>query len=997
MIIPRLITGVEICRKSLAAFCKILLFFVVFAMDAYAQETHRRYDFKINEETLSKVLDAIVQQTGVLVLYPPKLANKAGMKPVDGRYTVSEALDIVLKDTGFSGGLTERGVIFISQGEKNKVRPSEKNMRTKKSLLSAVIGFFVGSGGVQYVSAQDTGGVSMQLEEIVVTGSRAANRAAIAVKNDYQQIMDALSADDVGALPDVNIAEAFRRMPGVYTQFSEDEGRFVVVRGLSPELNLVTIDGMAIGSSDENSSQVNMEAIPAAAVKTLEVFKTLTPDLDGNAIGGTLNMVTRSAYDSADMNLSVSADLSQYSFDEVSGDNDLSGALSIGYSDTFGEDDQYGVVLSAGYDEKNRDGQNTFSKSRFDNGADSPPFFHQNYTRGLSNSWKRSSYAAKLEFKPSDELYLFLNNYYYNLEDDEELRLVRLDQRGARTYDDPNEPVSAQGRLTRDASFSGTETTTLGHHFHGEYYMNDMHLFSFDVAATSSQYRFPNQNLQFRADNRDELGYSFTYGTPPNLALNDPSYLLNASGPQYLNHKFELKTLDEDMTEIKFDYAFNADVHSLGWGAMAGAKFRRKDREFDREETQYNNFDEDAAGMDLTMAAFSNGASDWVPFYPNYPVADLNYDAFLDYFNNNQAFFSENPNNARTSTERDYTLTEDVTSFYARVQYAAERFNIIGGVRFERTELDTDGFLFDRTLNVATANSYSSSYNDVLPSISATYRITDTLMLRGAISESIGRPNPGDVKARETREVDDGNLEVEYDIGTPDLKPRRATNFDVSLENYFDDGDSIVAVAIFYKDIKDLILDTTIEGGTELVDGVAYDVIVNQLKNADTSEVTGVEFSFIKNTFDYDFLPDVFNGLGLSANATWLDAEMNVVGSDGKKLTIDHLEDQADFLFNASLFYNFEDRGEVRIAYNYTDSYSTGLRLDGGPEEERFLQAYEQVDLQGRYDITDNFSIRARIRNLTDHIREQETFFENAPYYRQEFGRSYWLGVSYNY
>jgi len=139
--------------------------------------------------------------------------------------------------------------------------------------------------------------VSTEISEIVVTGQREAQRAAIAVKRRQFEVMDAVSSDDIGKLPDHNTAAALRRIPGVSIMEDQGEPRWPVLRGLASTYNRTTIDGAFVGSVDESARTVPMDIVPSVMAGRLEVIKTVTPENDANAIGGVINVRTRSAFD----------------------------------------------------------------------------------------------------------------------------------------------------------------------------------------------------------------------------------------------------------------------------------------------------------------------------------------------------------------------------------------------------------------------------------------------------------------------------------------------------------------------------------------------------------------------------------------------------------------------------------------------------------------------------------------------------------------------------
>jgi len=141
--------------------------------------------------------------------------------------------------------------------------------------------------------AQDT----TTVDAVVITGQREAQRAAIAVKREAFAVSDVVSADDIGKLPDHNTAAALRRIPGISVMEDQGEPRFPVIRGLRSTYNRTTIDGALVASVDESDRTVPMDIVPSVMAGRLEVIKTVTPENDGNAIGGVINVTTRSAFD----------------------------------------------------------------------------------------------------------------------------------------------------------------------------------------------------------------------------------------------------------------------------------------------------------------------------------------------------------------------------------------------------------------------------------------------------------------------------------------------------------------------------------------------------------------------------------------------------------------------------------------------------------------------------------------------------------------------------
>jgi iron complex outermembrane recepter protein len=955
--------------------------------------------FNIPPTNAAEAINLFAKQTGAKFLFPFDLAQARQSNPLRGCYTQEQALNILLHGSGLSSGLSDKGIIIISLAS-NKAFDTSTNqrkdkMKTKKSLLAVMIGFFAGQGTVH---AQGTDVPSMTLEEVVVTGTRAQNRAAIAIKSSNHQIMDAIGGDEAGKLPDVNIADVFRRLPGVTTLLNNDEGRYVAVRGLEPGLNYVTIDGMSVGSEEENGRKVNMETIPAGAVSSLEVFKTQMPEFDGNAIGGTLNLVTRSAYDSAEPYFKIDGNLTKYTFDETPGDNSISGSFNVAYGATFGADDQFGVVLSVGGDKKDRDAASTVTRHDYTTDADlnvTQSVLRQSYTRQRASVWERKNYSAKFEYKPNENLYTYFHQFYYALEEDQEFYLNKIQKSG--DYDAVTNTVSG-GVAASEITAQTEDRSTSGSHFHVDYFLNDMNKFSVDAAKSDVSFERDNLTHIFETGNDDKAALAYTIDNSdfyPNPVVSDPSVLLDPSNFIYKRAQAETKKQDETIDEVKFDYGYNTEAGAVGWGARAGLKYRETSRDFDRTRQRFTWGGDD----DLTMAGLTDQTI-ITPFRPVVPQIYPNIETTGAFFNNNfDQFTPDEGDNITSSTGNDFKFTEEVTAVYFGSQYIADSFSVFAGLRYEETEVTSEGTEENKDVDKTDPNRFVTTsnkgdYNDVLPSLSANYYITDQLVLRGALSRSIGRADPGDIKARNSIDEDPGKGIVKISQGNPDLKPRRSDNIDVSLEYYFDEGDGLLALALFHKNLKDYIISTTTDIGIRPEDG--YIIQLTEKQNANDAEVTGVEIGFVKNTLD--FLPEAFHGLGVSGNLTWLDAELTYFNSTlNREVTVDHLLNQTDFMANFSVFYNFLDRGEIRLAYNHQAAYSSGLKTNGKDYEERIVQETDIVDLQIRYDVSDNLTLTAKAKNLTDQEKETYVNFDTEPQFRDEFGRSYWIGASYTF
>lgn len=354
----------------------------------------------IKAAPLAAALQQLSKLSGIQFAYETHLAAGLKSRGSQAELSLNEAVAQLLRGTGLRFKRIDSTTVAIYPKKKSR----------SSSLLFLKPKF-------------DTDSETQVMESIVVTGSRTRNQSAINFKHHSKQIVDALSAHEIGLLPDINMADAFRRLPGANALNDSDEGQFVTVRGVEPALNFVTIDGMAIATDQGDSRSVNMETIPASAVGGLQVFKSLTPDLDGNAIGGHLNMSTLSAYDSEGAFTQINVMFSEYSLDEVPDNDDgLGGNLDFIYSNTFGADSQYGLVVLGVYGEKRRDEQKWDPRYTYVEHADGTelPFRSRFNTAQYTNTWVRRGGSAKFEYHPDDQSFTYLNTYYYSIDEDED-------------------------------------------------------------------------------------------------------------------------------------------------------------------------------------------------------------------------------------------------------------------------------------------------------------------------------------------------------------------------------------------------------------------------------------------------------------------------------------------------------------------------------------------------------------------------------------------------
>lgn len=826
------------------------------------------------------------------------------------------------------------------------------------------------------------------LEEVVVFGSRHQNEQSIDFKRNQLNIVDSIAQDDLGRQPDYNTGDALRRAPGVTAVFDEDEATFVTVRGLNPDFTLVQFDGYQMASSNEGSSRrVFLEAIPPSIVKRLDVIKTRTPDMDGNAIGGTINLVTRSAYDTDDTFLVASAmggrftqDSVPYGFDDSSGDNSISGRVNGTFTTQFGDQNQFGLVVAGEYLNKDRDEHRAipisyaFSDATPTNLSSAAPGGGPLIWSSYHAPIERSGGIVKLEWKPSDRLYASVEGLYFFGQDwnGRNSRLLipfigpDFETQYTGSFEGPVLGIVGQDDFTSENLQKGLKLT-------GEYFISQNSVIDVGLSLSNGEYTHETDDIDFNTVS-DQLSYQYDVSSGfPAVTFMNPAFANDPANYPLVDIKPTDERFTNDVNELSADYSWR--YNEPGWGFKAGLRLRESEQNRDRNVRIFSH------SGPATLADFIAGTP-----YPTTAIGLIGADqllfenaAVLEYQRANPDSFAENTS-ASDRVGSDYVVEEDVWALHVGASYTADRFQSIFGVRYEDTEVRSTGF--DSDFNPIEGD---GGYSNVLPSALAVYDLTTNTKLRMSYYRALGRANIGDLRAASAGVVDQNTLTVSG--GNPNLKPRLAENFDVSLEHYFDEGQSLVSLALFYKDIDDEIFNVT----SQSTDASGVTTVTSIPVNTSTATVRGMEFNFVKSALE--FLPSPLDGFGFSANLTYLDAESELVGSNGLRTDVDFVFEQPDLTANVALFYQY-DRFEARASYNYTSEYRADFA--GNPRFDDVVGEYDTLDLQARYAINDNFTLMAEIRNIWEEERTKFTgpgqfLYEDRSFY----GRSWFIGASF--
>ncbi len=804
------------------------------------------------------------------------------------------------------------------------------------------------------------------VDDVLVIGQRANFLSAITRQRNADTVQTVLTRDAIGQFPDQNVAEALRRAPGINVLNDQGEGRFVSVRGLDPNLNSASINGNRVLATGGDERAVALDVIPSELIESIEIKKSLTPDMDGDTIGGSIDIATTSSLDRR-RNLYTASIEGSYndqnektspkgSFDFVHKFSDrfgIAGGASY-YNREFATDN----VEMDGWEE---DGGNVY--------AEDLEYRDYDVTR------ERYGATLTLDYRPNDATQLYLRGLYSKF-DDTELR-TRLSfgfdeptstTADSATFDSADGRIRVERDLKDRREVQSVRTVSAG----GRTDMGAWR-FNYDVAYSEADQTEDGSidPVVFRRDFEEagELGVTIDYSD-----LRRPGYLVNFGEANLLrasDYEFDAleRTTDEDARDrefsAKFDAAYDMFVGSNSVELKFGAKARQREKRLSFVFDIYDGYD-----GDFTLAD--------VPGSQTYGLAVIDplpgLTQIRDFFATNRALFERNDLDSDfASNAESYTADEDIYAGYAQARFETGTLRVIGGVRVEHTETELngsrldlveegatrDGVVLDEDSLFITPVQYDRSYTDALPSLNIRYTAAPDLIARFGAFRSVVRPSFGQQAPRFLiEENEDGERSGEF--GNPDLDPYKAWNFDATLEYYLA-PEAVIQGGLFYKSIEDYIVAAEFEDG--VFNGIAYDEAVIPV-NGEEATVFGVELSYGQAL---TFLPGPFDGLLVNLNYTYTDAEGEVLGR-----TVP-LPTSSEHTFNAVLGY---EKGPVslRAAGAYRSGYLD--ELGGDADSDRYVKSHFQVDLSAKYRVTPNVQLFGELVNANDATY---TAFQRGP------------------
>lgn len=797
----------------------------------------------------------------------------------------------------------------------------------------------------------------VKLREVVVGGAFNGQRRALSSQKNAMGIVNVVSADQVGKFPDSNIGDALKRISGINVQYDQGEARFGQVRGTSADLSSVTINGNRIPSAEGDTRNVQLDLIPADMVQTIEVNKVVTADMDADAIGGSINLVTKNTPNKRMFNATAGS-----GYNAVSKKAQLN--LGLTYGDRF-FNDKLGLMFSGSYQNAPGGSDNAEFEYDVDDGS---VVMKEAQMRQYYVTRERQSYSLALDYEFNPDHKISFKGIYNRRNDwENRYRVVYKDL----DESDPSEQsieLQTKGGAddTRNARLERQQTMDFT--LDGEHNLGGRLLMDWAASFSRASEDRPNERyFGLKMDNNTGenlintfhgIGGHAPYSTIAIPGLDNEGWELD-----------ELTNSNQSIYENEWKFRLNFELPLMkglyGNTLRFGGKYINKEK--DRETTMYK-YD----GEDVNDNPIFNDGGAWrehgsSQIRKGFMVGD-NYPEGT-HFVSKKYLGSINFNSMQGEPDYEemsgnYHAKEEITSAYLRFdQKLGQKLDLMLGLRMEHTALNYRGLNWvvdeDENESLESTGNRKNSYTNWLPSVLLKYDVNDDLKLRASFTETLSRPKYSAL----IPSVNYNRADEEATIGNPNLKPTTSYNFDLSAEYYFKSV-GLVSVGFFYKSINNVIVDEVWKGmDAQLPITGTYDYEISKPINAYDADLFGVEVAYQR---DFGFITPALKCLGFYGNYTY-------TANKTKNHHFEHrvLEDGEDIdmigspehTANASLF--FEKWGfNLRLSYNFASAFVD--EMGEVAQLDRYYDKVNYLDLNASYTFGKRFktTIYADVTNL---------------------------------
>lgn len=798
----------------------------------------------------------------------------------------------------------------------------------------------------------------------VYAGREKGEMEAMNIQQSADNILEVLPTEIITSLPNTNIADAVGRLPGVSLERDEGEGKYVQIRGTEPRLSNLTVDGINIPAPESAVRNIKLDVIPADLVGSIEVSKTLTANQDGDAIGGSVNLVTRTAGDRPFLSISA---MGGHTPIILGGDSNID-QFTAALGKRFGANKRFGIFFGGSYDHNGRgidDIEPAPATMQLNGAGPNDPFYAVLPTADFREyHYDRTRYGfagtADYQFVPGTVLYVrglfsdfqdFGGKWIYTPTINSfDTPTTSTDPSNNFSYTDsprfPDYQIAnlsatyshATGPWLVAASAAVSRSRADNENFPGSNFQGPSGM-SFMVDQTNP-YR-PKFNILSYAKAGDNIYDPNQYSITSVTLTHDHSAQLNLQGA----------------LDITRAYQWNG--HMGTW--EAGVKVRNAHKFNDVNNTEYD-INSDTGPFTLAdvrgkfhTSDYHNGSYD---YYTKGVTSDWN--AIVRELDTNMAGFTANP------TIYTFNIHEAIPAQYIMNTIDVGRMRYVVGLRLEET-------ISDYLTTNSSVGKKSNSYVDFMPNAQVRYSFSNNSDLRVVYGRGIARPNYGDLLPKQSfngtaHQVSEGN---------PNLLSTRSNNIDALGEHYFNTV-GVVQAGFFYKQISNPIVTTQ----HILTSGQYAGYVDQQPINLSGGHIGGLELAWEQH---FKTLPGALQGLGIFANYgysfslakySWVyqDANGNNIAASNDRA----LPRQAPNTFNINPTYDLRNL-TVRFGLSYNDANIYAYNWQGvpgdttvngpkGPAGDNYLYSHTQYDAQIGYTLPMGLKLTAAGLNLSNEV-----------------------------
>jgi iron complex outermembrane receptor protein len=886
-----------------------------------------------------------------------------------------------------------------------------------------------------------------EVEEIVVTGIRRSIEASISAKANNTSIVEVISAEDIGKLPDMSIAESLARLPGVASQRLDGRSQAISIRGLGPDFTTALLNGREMVTTGDNRG-VEFDQFPSELLGSVVVYKTPDSALVGQGLAGTVDMRALRPLAYGRQAVAVNA---RYEWNDIgalnAGTTDHGNRYTLSYIDQFA-DDTVGIAL--GYAHMS----SPYQSERF-NAWGYPEMDGALLTGGvkpyvMSSELERDGYMAVLEWKPNDRFHSVIDAFYSEFENTQVLRGIEFPLAWGGSAGDCDSvgnvatpdicrpgPSLRPGYTVEDGMIvAGTWDNIKG------VVRNDLNKRESKISAIGWNTEFQatealsfNLDLNYSKVERNDVILETNSGTGRNIngVLDSLGFELTSDGVTRFTSQLDYS--DPNLIKLTSAQGWGGDVIPEGQAGYLNTpsiedeiKAVRFSTTLQLTQSPFSSLDFGVNVSERTKSFVNDqfylgvpGGGDLaVPTNLLLAPTDLGYLGIskvisydpLALLNSGVLDRIRNPN--ADVQAGNWEVTEKVTTTYIRanIDHNLGGMPLTGNVGIQAVYTDqvSSGFSARQTgpgQATTLAVSGGADYLELLPSANFILETGEDFFVRMAVARTLARPRMDDMRASRNYSYD-ASLVNSTDInrspwsgggGNPNLKPFLANVFDVSLEKYFANRRGYVSLAAYYKDLESYVYHRN-----QLVDFTGYPVggtqpalwqgIVGAPDNGQGGWIKGAEFAI---SAPFDIFHSSLEGFGGLFSASWTDSEVQPDPNQAPTT----MPGLSETVINATLYY--EKNGfQARVSNRYRSDFLGEVSGFGNGRTLRSVAAENVVDAQIGYEFqsgpAQGLSILVQANNLTD---EPFKTFENGDERRtidfQTYGRTYLVGLNYRF